>query len=140
MTDNDIKKALKCCITNDCAKCKAYDETNGEIVDCLHAICRNALVLINRQRAEIERLTALCTEQNEELDRLQKVRANILKVMKENISQTKSEAIKEFAEKLKKMKLKKQVLRLPLLDLDVDNLVKEMTESVNYGSSETEGR
>lgn len=56
MTDNEIIKALECCITNDCAKCKAYDETYGEIVDCLHTICRNALDLINRQKTEIERL------------------------------------------------------------------------------------
>lgn len=56
MTDNEIIKSLECCITNDCAKCKAYDETNGEIVDCLHAICRNAIDLINQQKAEIERL------------------------------------------------------------------------------------
>ena len=56
MTDNEIIKALECCVTNDCTKCKAYDETNGEIVDCLHAICRNALDLINRQKARIKEL------------------------------------------------------------------------------------
>ena len=38
----------------------------------------------------------------------------------------KTDAIKEFAERLKEMKHNKQILRLPLLDLDIDNLVKEM--------------
>lgn len=40
--------------------------------------------LINRQKAEIKRL--------------QKIEANILDVMRENIEQTKAEAFKEFAE------------------------------------------
>jgi len=50
--------------------------------------------LINRQKAEIERL--------------KKIEANILDVMRENIEQTQAEAIKEFAERLK-TKLKDEI-------------------------------
>ena len=71
MTDEQIIKALECCITNDCAKCKAYDETNGEIVDCLHTICRNALDLINRQKAEIERLNKLLSGAKDCIDEIE---------------------------------------------------------------------
>lgn len=94
---------------SECSESKGIRTINSNKADFLSSLIylaeigigRNVPEIINRQQAEIERLTALCTEQNEELDRLQKVRANILKVMKENISQTKSEAIKEFAERLK---------------------------------------
>ena len=134
MTDNEIKKALECCINDDCDNCP---DTFG---NCEHNVMRDALDLINRQQAEIERLTTLCTEQNEELGRLQKVRANILKVMKENISQTKAEAINEFAERLKATDMSDTVGEQYIngemysyfysnaFTSKVDNLVKEMTE------------
>ena len=158
MTDNEIKKAWECCsapICN-CKECPMEGVNN-----CYTKLKYKTLDLINRQQAEIdklqhkivscnteiERLTALCTEQNEELGRLQKVRANILKVMKENISQTKTEAIKEFAERLK-ARIRKDIDEQGMLPLPytkkaydavmlfIDNLVKEMTEqSVNYESS-----
>lgn len=109
-----------------------YD-SNGGGEDPLHiCVLRDSNRIVRKAEAEIERLTTLCTKQNEELDRLQKVRANILKVMKENISQTKSEAIKEFAERLRTNVNKD--LRLygncTVFDLvkHIENLVKEMTE------------
>ena len=133
MTDNEIINKLK----------KAADEITNTVGTSHVRILADDFFtiynLINRKDAEIKKLTTLCTEQNEELGRLQKVRVNILKVMKENISQTKSEAIKEFAERLKEKKLNIEIMRMPFLDRDIDNLVKEMTEqSVNYGSSKTE--
>jgi DNA repair exonuclease SbcCD ATPase subunit len=77
-------------------------------------IIRFADKTIEKQEKEIERLNVelvgmrgACEsykmhydKAQAEIERLKKVRANILKVMKENISQTKSEAIKEFAEEL----------------------------------------
>ncbi len=56
MTDNEIIKALECCIKNECEKCNVYDKTYGEVFDCLHAICENALDLINRLTGQNERL------------------------------------------------------------------------------------
>ena len=128
MTDNDIKKALECCITNDCAKCKAYDETNGEIVDCLHAICRNALDLINRQQAEIERLESKVKKLGKEQYDLCSQIVNL----KDDVKYSKSEAIKEFAERLKNATLPVTLGGKYKYDVitkeGIDNLVKEMTE------------
>lgn len=79
MTDNEIIKALECCATDDgddCFQCPygniVYKSANG---GCVNRCRKDALDLINRQKAEIERL-------------LQK------------LQQAKSEAIKEFAERL----------------------------------------
>ena len=55
MTDNEIIKALECCKDPECANCKecpAY-ETHK---DCMGCVLSEAIDLINRQRAEIERL------------------------------------------------------------------------------------
>lgn len=53
MTDNEIIKALECCMDDDCDNCP---DTFG---NCEHNAMRNALDLINRQKAEIERLKNL---------------------------------------------------------------------------------
>ena len=73
MTDNEIKKALECCINDDCDNCP---DTFG---NCEHNAMRKALDLINRQQAEIERLDAIgtrlsdiCTEQDVEIEGLKK--------------------------------------------------------------------
>lgn len=82
MTDNEIIKALECCINDDCDNCP---DTFG---NCEHNAMRNALDLINRQKAEIERLTKANERFAEEFDSY--------------YAYVKSEAIKEFAERLKK--------------------------------------
>ena len=55
MTDNEIIKALECCsyaTTNrDCEKCSYYPDE-----DCTKKQCADIINLINRQKAEIERL------------------------------------------------------------------------------------
>lgn len=56
MNDNDIIKALECCSTNGgggCTRCPAYNYGSQKCVDELHL---QAINLINRQKAEIERL------------------------------------------------------------------------------------
>ena len=61
MTDNDIKKALECCIDQmNCRKCPLYVPGDG---DCVDIVKFRSLAIINRQKAEIERLTNLaeCT-------------------------------------------------------------------------------
>lgn len=148
--DAKVIKALKICgniINADCKECsyegkncvvRLIQSTNDLInrqkaeIKQLETIERVATKTIEKQDAEIERLTTLCTEQNEELCRLQKVRANILKVMKEHISQTKSEAIQEFSERLtdKADLIKANAFdsRWAIWQDDIDNLVKEMTE------------
>ena len=52
LTDNEIVKALECCVTKeDCNGCP-YDEIN----DCIKGHEEDILDLITRQQAEIERL------------------------------------------------------------------------------------
>lgn len=85
---------------------------------------------ISELTAEIERLTILCTEQNEEISRLQKVRANILNVMKEKISQIQSEAYREFA-KLVNRRLNSNTPRGAYLYNIMKDVEKELTESKN---------
>lgn len=54
MTDNEIKKALECCLIADskCADCHFSFERHF----CKNALLRQTLDLINRLEAEIERL------------------------------------------------------------------------------------
>lgn len=110
-TDEEIIKALELCFTpkgtkDTCSKCPFHE---------FRALCkverdRTALALINRQKAEIERLKKVCDLSNRACRELRK-----------RIEPIKSEAIKEFAERLKP--------KLSYYDeVYVDNLVKEMTE------------
>lgn len=140
MTDNDIKKALECCKTGNCDECPFY----GRKEDCEVELPEEALDLINRLEAEIERLENEIEEANEadreaELQALKESKDNA-KLFCEAINHAKSEAIKEFAEELK-IRIKNAVfccydLRfknhlqelLKIIVAKIDNLVKELTE------------
>ena len=108
MTDNKIIKALEC-IANEkdvlCAGC-TYKKYDG--LACHRIAARDAIDLIKRQKAEIERLQKqLVFEINSAYDRGSKT------------------AIEEFAERLKD-DLKNSTL-WGLVSFDrIDNLVKEM--------------
>ena len=144
-TDEEVIKALEFCVSNKytCDGCPCVE---GKF-ECVTNEPKFALDLINRQRAEIESLTqnnistkyptrVLCslgvifTKSLEDYDKL--------------IGDISAEAIKEFAERLKEIKIK---YALPLLGLQtkteiesyvddillqmrdgIDRLVKEMTE------------
>ena len=80
MTDNEIIKALECCINDDCDNCP---DTFG---NCEHNAMRNALDLINRQKADI--------------GRLQKINDSFTDIGK-LYSEVKAEVVKEFADRLK---------------------------------------
>lgn len=133
MTDNEIIKALECCPKHtECGKCPLLNTT-----DCIVVSQHGALNLINRQKAEIERIT-------EKYNCQQTVYADLSKIIKEQAEQlkkAKSEAIKEFSEKLKvRMQLEDDCNfdcnicmyeckeYVPL----IDELVKEMTEEKNH--------
>ena len=128
MTDAEIIKALECCTTKGakCSDCPAFKKVDRS--DCKKYF-RGAIDLINRQKAEIERLknendilsknadTAFQDGLNEAQDLYaEQVKAEI-----------KSEAIKEFAEHLKE-KWSNNYYDSPDVDFDefVDNLLKEM--------------
>lgn len=96
MTDNEIIKALECCCTLNgvgCRNCPQYDIHSAM---CIKNLIRNALALINRQKAKIEKL-------KQENDFFRKTitenAQRALEVTVEEIEKAKSEAIKEFCEK-----------------------------------------
>lgn len=116
MTDKDIIKALECCANathKDCKNCPLF------VVDgCVKTMSTNALDLIKRQQAEIE-------QWKEEANKYQTLWCIVI----DDIETSQSEAIKEFADRLKEEinirpthsnEQNKYVCFL------IDNLVKEM--------------
>ena len=109
MTDEQIIKALKCCVEDDslCADsmaCRICPMNNN--YNCTFELRIHTLDLINRQEANAEGLT------------------NAVKYLNEQVSSAKAEAIKEFAERLKSGEYKEEYA--DHLCYMVDNLVKEM--------------
>ena len=140
MTDEDIIKALECCIKNDCDNCPFDSLRNFR--DCL----KGFLDLINRQKAENEKLNielkamrGAANSYKAEVERLREEniiasqkRANIFEILNA-YERGRTEAIKEFAERLKsKMiithKSKEGYCVYEFDDELIDNLVKEMTD------------
>lgn len=122
MTDNEIIKAMQCVIGNDvkCSEC-TYQKVLP-FPSCRRKCAKNALDLINRQKAEIESLKHRKTE---------------LQIRNQELQHEKSEAIKEFAEKLKEEIRCEDDCGYHCYDCcyeckdyvtAIDNLVKEMTE------------
>lgn len=91
MTDNEIIKALECCDKNNCFCCP-YRMDNV----CISNLRNDALDLINRQKAEINRWESECGKQSV---LWRSHFESIFETAKETI---RAEAIKEFAERLKK--------------------------------------
>ncbi len=119
MSDNDIIKALECCSVHGLLKCEKCPKKN-EGVTCMYALSKDALNLINRQQAEIERLNIR-----------NKALAAITKNYDWKFVKAKSEAIKEFWKRFDKVLCEnigpsKRVYWK--ISSDGDNLVKEMTE------------
>ena len=142
MTDNEIIKALECCICstsrNDCEdlNCPACKEIGCYFMNrsteyypesLIQEIGKSVLDLINRQKAEIERLKnqkCLYAFDGEFKDC---IKAGCFYRKKED--EGKSEAIIDFAEKLKeKLKWDTEFENMLVFEIDIDNLVKEMTE------------
>ena len=124
MTDNEIIKALECCSTPrilDCENCPYSHDYSCEVLE------RDALDLINRQKAEIERKDRIL-----ESYALQHGTATDKEVL---LRQAKAEAVREFADKIERY-IDAGHLRPPtelcLSELDVvgivNRLAKVMTE------------
>ena len=162
MNDEEIKKVLECCgIEETCWECPLKNE-----VDCLDKLNHSLLDLINRQQAESERLKILCTskdviikEQEAEIERLENAIIALMSYLdilgadktdtsfinqatefnKQIRADIKSEAIKEFAERLKmKAYLDNGLngfLRSRVIDVnDIDNLLAERVGGMNGNS------
>ena len=107
-TDEEIIKALECCWkTKGCLDCP-YIETDGCIIESV----RDTLKLINRQKAEIEKLQEvnadlneslrLAAEANKDLNaEIEDLREIVFTDRTEAIKNLKAEAIKEFELRLK---------------------------------------
>ena len=136
MTDNDIIKALECCGSETtimtCGDCPVLDVGKP---DCHFSNAKKALDLVNRQNKEINRLknelhgkVDYIHEQREVIDDLknkynkkgltvevkfdkEQLEKSIQECMRDfelQINEIRNEAIKEFAERLKKKILRKQ--------------------------------
>lgn len=112
MTDNEIINLLDCCKHNHSPATYTY------------SAIQKAIDLINRQKAEIERV-----EKELMKCKLEK------ELLHQTINQIKSEAIKEFAERLKDSADKTRIRNLGpekiifyTDELKLDKLVNEMTE------------
>lgn len=90
MTDNEIIKALECCSTykGKCTDCPAFVKVDRS--NCKQVLF-GAIEIINRQKAEIERLEELVYLADNET-------ANVRDLYFEEKSE-RAEAIKEFCEK-----------------------------------------
>ena len=114
MTDNEIIKALEHCSSDEvglCHICPLDGECNGDITILL----KYALDLINRQKAEIERLKALS-----------KHHQTLINMLNEGIAEAKAEAIKEFVKRLKEEEFASGVFGSSHCRKKIDYLVKEM--------------
>lgn len=157
MTDNEIIKALECCPAHiKCEECPMKQKHN-----CMSKLNKDALDLINRQKAEIERLQKNCEELIYKIEYLlchatgnkfSKYTYTIQEMLsfvddyiqdccdeaiEETKANVKSEAIKEFAERLKDEMRLEDDCRYDCMNClyeckgyvpIIDNLVKEMTE------------
>ena len=123
MTDNEIIKALECCIigcyAEGCDDCPLY----GKVEDCDIEIPIIALDLINRQKEKIEEL------EKGELSKAMTFNSDTIK-------RCSAEAIKEFAEEHKKIMRSflyndstDFLMKWCEYETTTDNLVKEMTEA-----------
>ena len=143
LTDEEIISSLEViATTRNCDECKIRNCKWGTC-NCSQITANAALDLINRQKSEIERLKE-CPKCVYEYDGevteycIQGPCTNFT-----TVEQIKSEAVKEFAEKLKNeinirttysREQDKNVMRM------IDNLVKEMTEVEINQRKEDEGK
>ena len=133
MTDEQIIKALGFCgniVDSTCKGCVYHETYNAS---CVVRLMRDALDLINRQKAENEMLKDLITYQKQEIkEKEQKYNQavddmfGLIETTRKEIAEAKSEAIKKFAERLKEKGLRNNPYGGSVDNRDIDNLVKEM--------------
>ena len=135
MTDEQIIKALECCSEHN-TFCKGCSYKHKTVEYCDSDLFKDAVALINRQKAEIERLkedvsfniklNALLAEQRDGRDKLIEELDEQCDTLNVKLKTAKFEAIKEFWEKTKQTR---EYRTCPYVYVvDGDNLVNEMTE------------
>ena len=135
MTDNEIIKALELCRNENgiCSDCPYSDD----YTNCNTRIAKDVLDLINRQKAEVEKLQEYYKMYYDRMREIKELQDEVehssykISLFDETIKTAKSEAIKEFAERLKGH-AEPQYPWLYTVDVDfIDNLVKEMVGDNN---------
>ena len=115
MTDNEIIKALELCANlEECKDCPMANMQKYDTDICEHQIMLYALDLINRQKAEIERLTAERDAMHQDVITAEEYAWQC--------KTAKAESIKEFAERLKS-----RLITVTYINFDdiINNLLKE---------------
>ena len=110
LTDNEIIKALECCIEGDCDNCH-YDEQTA----CNEYMKQDALDLINRLQAENERLKEFATSKCADCAGCTSWKCDCANIE----AQSKAEAYKEFAYELM------QIPDVKIYKHEIKNLLKE---------------
>ena len=130
LTDNDIKKALECCLSNEEGKCEECPlrRYHDEVFTCLSLKQEYALNLINRLQAENENYS----KNN------QTMTSDILKLYKElEQAKAENERLKEENENLRdslvKKKFKDELFEMTLKEY-TDGKIKEFAELVKKHS------
>lgn len=135
LTDEQIINSVKCCAKqiSNCRQC-LYGFNEDDKFDCEEALGIDTIDLINRKDAEIERLKRIIDEKDKEILGLQKRIIFWREDLNYQPEKIKSEAIKEFAERLKRTSIGLEIgddkkLKMTVVStVAIDNLVKEMTE------------
>ena len=154
MTDNDVKKSIEWHLNNEtnCDEClyKDFKYTNG---NCVGKMLKDALNLIKRlqeqdkkneniirladktiekQQAEIEDVNVYC-------ENLEYSPSHLLNELSTAKKTAKTEAIKEFERKIKAHAYYIDVPKEHRVvdEDDIDTVLKEVTESVNYAENKT---
>ena len=131
-TDEQIIKALKCCIAQEnCEEVSCEICPYDKVYDCKEVMLKNVLDIFNRKNAENERLKAKILVK----DNINDYNTAQLRIAREELRTAKSNAIKEFTERVETLVLP-LLLAATLEEKDmvyrclsiIDNLVKEMTE------------
>ena len=134
MTDNEIIKALECCILCECENCPHDGETA-----CKENLNQEILDLITRQKEEKEALIAgqetlqrHIAEQKAEIERLQGEKENcrcVIADLCEQVKTAKAEAIKEYMKRVKAGLIKGGIYPV-LVKNTLDRVKEEMVGDV----------
>ena len=129
MTDNEIIKALECCVEETSEACFKCALRLTPYLDCKTMVQKQALALINRQKAEIERLENSLAISKKETKRYvaqcQTIRSGVAKEIAERLHKY----INDFREKREMVMLPYTESALLVIEKKIDNLVKkEFTE------------
>jgi hypothetical protein len=119
MIDNEIVKALECCMGCACTECPYYRDTDIDAENCMGRLIIEALKLVNRQKAEIERLKEAYAVYEETT----------------GLKWARAEAIKEFAERLLDeydVWTENDATEYQYVCGLVNKIVKEMTEETKH--------